>query len=146
MSSGEVVRADPALRRTVLVLVAGIFVAGVLVIAALPQLLAALGPLSQRSRGEAVLFLVAFITPFAVLACTGGFHAISVSARALREGRFPPHGMRVLRDSPVVTGPVVRVLAVLGLTLGTSLLLAATMLVVLTYRTGTVLWYGCPRG
>jgi len=62
-----------------------------------------------------------------------------------REARFPPRGMRVLRDTPVIEGPVARAIGVLGCTLGVTLLVAALLLGWTSWRIGAVLWYGCPR-
>jgi hypothetical protein len=53
--------------------------------------------------------------------------------------------MRVLRDTPVIRGPIARALGVLGCALGVTLLVAALVLVVFSYRVGAVFWYGCPR-
>lgn len=144
MVEREIVKADPALRRILIAAGLGIAVAGTLLVMATPGAVAALGALSQRSRGEAVALLAAFVAPFVLLAATGGVDAVRRSLRTLREGRFPPRGMRVPRDTPVIEGSVARVLGLLGCTLGTTLLVAALLLAATTYRIGRVLWYGCP--
>jgi hypothetical protein len=52
--------------------------------------------------------------------------------------------MPVLRDTPVIGGAAARVLGVLGCMLGTTLIVLALALAVMSYRIGHVLWFGCP--
>jgi hypothetical protein len=91
-----------------------------------------------------VLWFAAFIVP--IVACgRRGVDAARRSLSTLREARFPPRGMRVLRDTPVIEGAGAARSASLGCTLGATLLVAALLLGWTSYRIGAVLWYGCPR-
>ena len=141
----EVVRADPALRRTALVVGGGVVTALVVAIVSAPGFLGSLSTLSQASPAEAVLWFAAFVVPIVALTVVAGLDATRRSLSTWREGRFPPCGMRVLRDTPVIAGPIARTIGVLGCTLGVTLLVAALLLGWTSWRIGTVLWYGCPR-
>ena len=141
----EVVRADPAMRRTALVLGGGVVAALVAAVVSAPGFLGSLSTLSQASPAEAVFWLAAFAVPIVVLTVVAAVDALRRSLSTWREGRFPPRGMRVLRDTPVIEGPVARTIGVLGCTLGATLLVAALLLGWTSYRIGAVLWYGCPR-
>jgi len=145
MTAHDVVKADPVLRRKALAVGVIILVAGTVLIASMERVLVAASELSQRSRGEAVGVLTAFIAPFVLLAVVGGVDALRRSLRTWRERRFPPSGMRVLRDTPVIEGTLARVLGALGCMLGTLLLVLALLLTGFTWRAGRILWYGCPR-
>jgi hypothetical protein len=140
----EIVKGDPGLRRILLGMGLGLAVAGTLALTMAADAVTAIASLSQRSRGEALALLAAFVAPFVLLAVAGGLDALGRSRRTLREGRFPPSGMRMVRDTPVIRGPLARVLGLLGGVLGTLLLVGALLLVATTYRMGRVLWYGCP--
>ena len=141
----EIVPGDPALRRTALAVGLGVVVALLVAIVSAPGLFESLSALSQASPGEAVLWFAAFVTPIFALASAVGVDALRRSLATLRERRFPPPGMRVLRDTPVIRGRQARVLGILGCTLGATLLVAALALGWMSYRIGSVLWYGCPR-
>lgn len=99
-------RADPRARRGALIALAAVLVIGVVTIAwGLP---ASTGYLERQPPAEALrilqwLALAAFVPtiPFGYLAWRHG-------QRILDSGRFPPPGMRVIVDTPVVTGRVAR--------------------------------------
>jgi hypothetical protein len=110
-----------------------------------PRLLGSLSALSQASPAEAVLTFAAFVLPLVLLAVIAGIDTSRRSLRTFREARFPPRGMRVLRDTPVVEGRRARLLGAFGVALGVTLLLAAGALAATSYRIGRVLLYGCPR-
>jgi len=141
----QVVRADPAMRRTALLVGLGLVAAVVVATLSAPRFLVSLSTLSQASPGEAVLWFAAFIVPILALAVVAGVDAARRSVSTFREGRFPPRGMRVLRDTPVIEGRAAHAIGVLGCTLGATLLVAALLLGWTSYRIGAVLWYGCPR-
>jgi hypothetical protein len=117
----------------------------VVAIVSAPGFLGSLSTLSLASPAEAVLWLAAFVVPIVVLTVVAGVDATRRSLSTWREARFPPRGMRVLRDTPVIEGPVARTIGVLGCTLGVALLVAALLLGWTSWRIGAVLWYGCPR-
>jgi len=133
------------MRRTALLVGGGVVVALAVAVASAPSFLGSLGTLSQVSPAEAVLWLAAFVVPIVVLTVVVGVDATRRSLSTWREGRFPPRGMRVLRDTPVIEGPAARAIGVLGCALGATLLVAALLLGWTSYRIGAVLWWGCPR-
>jgi hypothetical protein len=141
----DVVGADPAFRRKALALALGVVVVILVVVLSAPRFLVSLSALSRASPGEAVVWFAAFIVPVLVLAFAVGVAALRRSLATLREGRFPPPGMRMVRETPVIRGRPARVLGILGCALGTTLLAAALLLGWMSYRVGAVLWYGCPR-
>lgn len=137
--------ADATLRRTTLLVGAGLVAAIVVATLSAPRFLGRLSTLSQASPLEAVLWLAAFVAPILALVVVAGVDAARRSLATLRQSRFPPLGMRVLRDTPVIRGHAARVIGVLGCMLGGALLVAALLLGWTSYRIGAVLWYGCPR-
>lgn len=141
----EVVRADPAYRRRAILAAVGAVVLLLAAAAAAPRLIGSLGALSTRSREEAVALFAALVVPLVVLAAVVGVDTIRRALRILHERRFPPAGMRVLRDTPVIRGTMARVLGVLLCALGATLLAATVVLAGISYRIGSVFWYGCPR-
>jgi hypothetical protein len=141
----EIVRADPAMRRKVLAVGLGVVVALLAVIVSAPRLLGSLSALSQTSPAEALLWFAAFMAPILALAVVVGVEALRRSLATLREGRFPPRGMPMLRDTPVFRGRPARVIGILGCTLGATLLVVTLLLGWMSYRVGAVFWYGCPK-
>jgi len=141
----EIVPADPALRRKVLAVGLGVVVVLLAAIVSGPRLLGSLSALSQTSPGEALLWFGAFVAPILVLAIVVGLEALRRSLATLREGRFPPSGMPMLRDTPVLRGRLAHIIGILGCTLGATLLVVTLLLGWMSYRVGAVLWYGCPR-
>ena len=141
----EIVAGDPALRRKALAAGLGVVVALLVAMVSARDLLGSLSALSQASPAEAVLWFVAFMVPILALAVAVGVDALRRSMATFREGRFPPPGMRVLRDTPVIRGRTARVIGILGCTLGVTLLVVTLLLGWMSYRIGAVLWYGCPK-
>ena len=141
----EIVRADLAMRRTTLVVGLGLVVAFIVALRSAEHFLGNLSVLSQASPAEAVLWFAAFIVPLVALVVVAGVDAGRRSLSTLRESRFPPRGMRVLRDTPVIRGRRARLIGAVGCTLCATLLVAALLLGWMSYRIGAVLWYGCPR-
>ncbi len=141
----EIVRADPALRRTALVVGFGVVVALLVALVSAPGLLGSLSALSQASPAEAVLWFAAFMVPILALTVVVGVDTARRSLWTFRESRFPPRCVRVLRDTVVIEGRPAHLIGILGCTLGATLLVAALLLGWTSYRIGAVLWYGCPR-
>jgi hypothetical protein len=144
----DVVRGDPALRRRALLMLPLLLALGIAALATAPRasrLLILWLQQSPEPGGRAVLAMLAFAAPFALAAWLVGGTAVRWSLRSLRARRFPPPGMRVARDTPVVRGTQARILGAGGLVLGMTLLVAGTALPLLAYRIGVVLRDGCPR-
>ena len=106
----EVRRADPAARRTAaLVLVAGTRAGALLLVAftryrvALSDWVLALAdPGSTAQRVKLVLLLPAAVLLAPLLALA--VYLCAVGGRVVRAREFPPPGLRVIRDTPIVTG------------------------------------------
>jgi hypothetical protein len=102
----EVRRGDPSLARQMfLLLVAGAVVGGVAITLFERYREALLGWVAAdpQPRARLVLGAVAAAAVVPLLACAAYVWRIGV--RTLRAGEFPPPGFRVVRDTPVVTGP-----------------------------------------
>jgi hypothetical protein len=144
----DVVRGDPVLRRRALLVLPLLLALGVVALASAPRASHRLILWLQQSPdagGRAVLAMLGFAAPFTLAAWLVGGGAVRRSVQTLRARRFPPPGMRVVRDTPVLRGRTARLFGVIGLILGATLLTAGTMLPVLAYRIGTILRDGCPR-
>ena len=144
---GEVVRGDPALRRRVLLAGPFVLALGVAALATAPRasrLLILWLPEPEGGR-HAVLAMLGFTAPFTLMAWLVGAEAARRSWQTLRSHRFPPPGMRVMRDTPVVRAGPAHLLGACGLGLAALLLLAGSVLPVIAYRIGAVLRDGCPR-
>jgi|SRR5215471_13169770 len=139
----EVRRADPAARRTAaLVLVAGTCVGALLLVAftryriPLSNWVLA-GPGSSALRVKLVFLLVPalLLAPLIALAV----YLWALGGRVVRGREFPPPGLRVIRDTPVVTGERAvfrgRLLKVLALSCG----IASAALAVLFWQFGLLL-------
>lgn len=145
----EIVKADPALRRQMILVLLLIFAIGLFALEWLPGELASILAIARESPKEArartVLLLGALIAPAVLLGMVAGVDTIRRSVSTFRTGRFPPPGMRVLRDTPVLRGRGARGLAVFMATLGVLLIVCCTVLPVLGYRLGVAMQRGCPR-
>jgi len=104
----DVRRADSAFQRQiVLVVVVGMFV-GALLIVGFEQyhiplrdwILSQPGALAERVKLVLLLLAAFLIAPLLVLAV----YLWSLGGRVLRARAFPPPGLRVIRDTPVITG------------------------------------------
>jgi hypothetical protein len=145
MSPREIVRADPATRRKAILLASGLVLfLGVAAIAG-RHVVGSASELSQASPAQAVLLFAAFVLPVVILTVVAGVDATRRSLVILRQRRFPPPGMPVLRDTPVIEGTAARAIGVLGCVLGTALLVTAVLFAFLSWRIASVLWFGCPR-
>lgn len=148
MVEGEIVRGDPALRRRMLLLIPLVLLIAVVALATAPRatrLLVLWLQQSPETSQHAVLAMIGFAAPFTLISYLVGVDAVRRSMRTIRARRFPPPGMRVVRDTRVLQGKMARAFGMAGLSLGVALLTAGTMLPVLAYRIGIVLRDGCPR-
>jgi hypothetical protein len=146
----EIIRADPTLRRRALLATAVVVALGLAAITHAPSIFQTIAAASTRqspddARRHAILLIVLLLGPFTVLAVVGGIDAIRRSVRTLRTELYPPPGTSVLRDTPVIRGPLARVLGVAGAALGCTLLALGLILPWMGYRVGRVVLHGCPR-
>ena len=97
--------ADPDARRTILVIVGVATVAGALLIGAAMRFRPALESwLQQDPRGRLpmVVAVMMLLSAGPVLALSA--YLWSLGRRAIRARRYPPPGLRVTRDTPVLSG------------------------------------------
>src|SRR5262245_1355683 len=117
----EIVKADPRLRRQLVLVLLLILAVGLAALAWAPGELAMILALARESPGEArirtVLLLGALVAPVVLLGLLAGADTIGRAVATFRSDRFPPPGMRVLRDTPVIRGRAARGLAVVMVTL-----------------------------
>lgn len=146
----EVVRADPALRRQLVLVLLLVFAIGLFAIGWVPQELATILAIARESPAEArlriLLVLGALIAPVVLLGIAAGIDAIRRAVQTIRTDRHPPPGARVFRDTPVIRGRPARILGIVAATLGVALIVLSSVLPVLAFRLGTALQRGCPRG
>jgi len=134
----DIRKTDPnARRKVVLILVVGTC-AGALLIAAFERyriplsdwVLADPGASAQRARSVLILLAVLLLAPLLAFAA----YLWSLGERVVRAREFPPPGLRVIRDTPVITGESAvsrgRLLKVLALGCG----IAAAALGLLLWR------------
>ena len=129
-----VVKADPEKRRQALLLVLAVTLAGVVIVRfGIPWLeawvwrAAAAGDVGARrlvciGAGGAIAALGALVV-------ASGVNMIAIGRRVVRGMRFPPEGLRPIRDVRLVEGPPARVLGRIQEFLGILLLLCASVLV-----------------
>jgi hypothetical protein len=139
----EVRRADPAARRTAaLVLVAGTCVGALLLVTftryRIPLtdwVLACAGSSALRVKLVVLVVPALLLAPLVALAV----YLWALGGKVVRTREFPPPGLRVIRDTPIVTGERAvsrgRLLKVLALGCGT----ASAALAVLLWRFGLLL-------
>ena len=138
----EVRRADPAARRQAVLLVVLGTVVGLLLILGFERyrtqlrdsLVSEPGELARRVKLVFSLAAALLSAPLVAFAA----YLWSLGAKVVRAGVFPPPGYRVIRDTPVITGPAAesrgRLLKVLALCLG----LASALLWLLLWCLGRV--------
>lgn len=127
-----VVRADPALRRRLVVggaVILASILAGLLGVDLWRQSLIDLGresPAAAAAQAERGLRLATI--GIGALALVGALRLYRLARRVREERRWPPAGMRVVRDTRVVAGDAARRLGLLGLVMaGVLVLLALTV-------------------
>jgi hypothetical protein len=145
----EIVRADPVLRRQILLVVVAVIAIGGLALEELPASLQVIFRLARESPAaaeqEAQIIMALLLGPMIVGSLFAGIATIRTSVGALRARRFPPPGTRVIRDTPVVGGVTARVVGTAALVLGATLVCASASLTWFGYRAAAELRKGCPR-
>jgi hypothetical protein len=127
----EIRKADPAARRQALLLLAAGTLVGALLIVGWERYKIPLrdwlesepGELAHRARLGFLLLAMALSAPVLAFAA----RLWRLGARVLRARQFPPPGYRVIRDTPVISGPAAvsrgRVFKALALCLGVAAVL-----------------------
>jgi hypothetical protein len=145
----EVVRADPVLRRQVLLAVLAVIAIGGVALEQLPVSLQVIFRLARESPAaaerHAQLLMALLLGPMSLASAFAGVATIRTSVDALRARRFPPPGARVIRDTPVIRGLGARLVGTVALVLGATLVCASAGLTWFGYRAAAELRKGCPR-
>jgi hypothetical protein len=127
-----VVRADPVLRRHVAVgaaVVAAALVGGFIGVGIWRDSLEALGHESPSAAAEqAERGLRVATIGIGALALMAALHVYRLARRVRDEGRWPPQGMRVVRDTRVIVGQAARRLGVLGMVMAGVLVLLGLLI------------------
>ncbi len=105
---GDIQRADPAARRTALILLGCATLAGAALMIGANQLRPRFEAWLEHygSRVGLTLVGIAIITLGPLLGFA--WYLWSLGRRTVRAGRYPPPGLRVTRDTPVLTGQAAR--------------------------------------
>ena len=131
----DVVRADPALRRGALLTLLALAIIGTIEIAwFLPWLSSLVETRAAQGRSISLLACISFVSIVALLAVpvtVVGVRVVKSGRAAVRHGRFPPPGTRVLRDTKVLEGKPAQVFGKIQRGLGIALVLCALALAVL---------------
>ena len=127
----DVVPADPALRRRAIFVAVGAIVPGAVFAWKLERWLLAEAA-ADVGAGRMAMWLVTGVA--SALAFAAAVYVAWISVRILNARRFPPPGMRVMRETPVRIGGAARVLGYGGLACAATLLAAAAVLPLLLAR------------
>jgi hypothetical protein len=112
----EVIPADPAYRLRIVILVLALAVVGAGVIVWLERTWAAIDPGTVDPEAvKRVLTIAPVLLGLPLLIF--GLWLARFSLRVRREERFPPEGVKVIRDTQLVTGDAARLRARIGLVL-----------------------------
>ncbi len=133
MTTPQVVRADPAMRRkAVLIVIAGTVAAIVAIGYGLPWLerwvTDAIVAGNIAARRAVCLGAGAAVIGLALVVAVSGVNMVRIGRRVTGAGRFPPPGLRVLRDTRVVAGRQAVIIGRLQATLGLVILGCAAAL------------------
>jgi hypothetical protein len=114
---GEIIPADKGFRKKTIILVIGIVLAVMIVGPYLSGHLADLRELGEKKPELAYSktnTLMKWILGSAglLITLTGGY-LLLIAFRALKAGRYPPPGMKVIKDTRVKTGPQAKIMAYL---------------------------------
>ena len=134
----QIQKADPRARMTAVVLILVIGVAGAALISATNTYLAGLAALAEM-QPEAAIARGAFV--FKLVALAGGLglmllaaYVAHLAARVRRSERFPPPGVRVVRDTRILEGYRAKRRGDIGLLLAVVVAACGIVLPVLIWR------------
>lgn len=137
MTDPEIVPADPTLRRWVLIALAVVIPAGILLIQFFSGKLSDYKALAATDVDGAIAGIRELIRYLigvnAAVTVAAAAYFLILARRVLRSGRFPPPGMRVIRDARIRRGRSARWLGRL-LVLLAGVLLATNFFFIQVYR------------
>ena len=130
-ADGEIIHADPRARAITLAVSLAILVLGAVLLWWLGAYQKELLDLVKRNQPAAVAKALRLAD---TAACLGGLGLVAagvwfarLARRIGRSGRFPPPGMKVIRDTPLRTGAKARAMARVAVAVAVVLLLAGTL-------------------
>jgi len=125
LTDGEILPADPKARRMAIALALGVGVLGAAAVWAVRHYQRQILELAEVDRAAAVAKAIQLTDLFAWvvgLSLMGiGLWAAWLGRRIHKAQQFPPPGMRVIRDTPVRTGPTARRIGLMGMGLGLAI-------------------------
>jgi hypothetical protein len=141
----EIMRADPRTRRRAIVIVLTAAALGTVLIGwLLPAFQGALleARATGRISGRAIcLSFLGLLVLVAAGVIASGVNIWRIGSRAVRSAQFPPPGMMVMRDTPIVRGQRAIALGRVQRILGLLLLACAMALLALSGYAGAVLLF-----
>ena len=116
-SSDEIIPADKGLRKKTIILVIGIVLAAMILG---PYLNGYLADLRQEgverpelAYSKMIVLMKWVLGSAALLITLSGVYLLIIAFRALKAGRYPPPGMKVIKDTRVKTGRQAKIMAYL---------------------------------
>lgn len=126
VTSQEIVPGDPKLRRLVFLGLVVLLLIGLWGIHRFQETLDGIKQLlvhdPQLARVRLKTLIKVFMSVHVILTTTGSVYLVSLGLRCLRAGRYPPKGMRVLKDTRVVRGSGVSLVSAVLILVGFLLL------------------------
>ncbi len=117
LNPDEIIPADKGLRKKTIILVIGVVLAAMILGPYLNGYLADLrqeGQLRPESAYPKLITLMKWVLGSAALGITlTGVYLSLIASRALKAGRYPPPGMKVIKDTRVKTGRQAKIMAYL---------------------------------
>ncbi len=117
LKTDEIIPADKGLRKRTIILIIGVVLAAMILGPYLNGYLADLrqeGQLRPESAYPKLITLMKWVLGSAALGITlTGVYLLVIAFRALKAGRYPPPGMKVIKDTRVKTGRQAKIMAYL---------------------------------
>jgi hypothetical protein len=132
----EIIRADPRARKTALAIVLVGAVVGAAAIGWLGPALERWTPLSDEPLPSEIRLacwvFLGLVTLLALPVAAFGLYAIRIGRLVREAGRYPPQGMRLVRDTRVLVGPAARLMGKGQILIGAVLIVCSILLVLVS--------------